>query len=246
MKRWTDLLFVLLPLLAMYLVVRNKMDNLYILETKEQHTVLMYLDLMMYVMIALVVATAIRNILEFRETKKRHVFGPTIFITVCTTIVTVFNVFIYETEMEKHNKALLTAELEQLHHLSSDVRQKQEALVGYWLARADDGSASTIYYYNEQGEETIYIRNTNYKKADPVRPYEIVEKDDALVLTTERFGENTEEHIRFQDENTLVGVHDQRVGVFKRAFRNTEIETFTFTLERITEEEFVQYQQQNN
>ena len=245
MKFLSNVLFIVLPLIAMQYVRRNEYFNEYRINAHQNETVLMYLDLTMYVMMALAIATIFRNAMQYWATKEWKQFSPTIFITMCTVAVTVFNVFIYETDIEKQNKALLAQELQQLKSLPTEVNQREQQLIGYWIEKKSDGSTGVILHYDKQGQETILIKNTAFTKGNPSTPYVAKFEDDWWHVKIERYGGKTQEqYMRFVDENTIVAVHNFGKGISNKAFRKLKYDTMTFQLERITEQQLHTYQQE--
>jgi len=208
----------------------------------ENHPVLMYLDLTMYVMLALVAATFMQDMIMYNDTDDKKAFMPTIFITICTVVVSIFNLFIYETDIERENKAVMAAELQELIDMPSFEQQQASLLEGYWILPKDEGLVNSIYYYDGRGNEEVYIRNTNFSKAESMNPYELHFKDDLGYLTVEPYGVESEGFICFKDRNTIIGVANISKGIGKHKFRTIPYETMTFRLERISKKQLEQYQ----
>lgn len=244
MRFLSKISFLLFPLIAMQIALKNVQNRKYQGFTDDNNLVYMYLDLTMYVMIAFVFVTFLHNLITYNDTAEKDAFVPTVFITICTVVVSVYTLFIYETDIEKSNKALIVADIQTLIEMPSTVQQDANLLNSYWASKDRDEVISVIYHYDGQGNEEVFTRNTSFSKPVEVNPYTLSFIDDLGHLQSERTGKKEEAFIRFENADTLVGVKNISTGIAKQSFRTIQRDTAMFRLERISKEQFQHSQQE--
>ncbi|MER2107600.1 MAG: hypothetical protein ABS949_11740 [Solibacillus sp.] len=233
-------LMIILPLLATYKVGMKKASGDYISFDRQVYNVLMYLDLAMYVLAALALATLFRNIVTYVEQRDKTTFAPALIMTIFTVVVAVINVGIYKTDVQKSNEAVLAQSLQSLQQIDSEVIGNLQLLEGYWAEEVQAGEETRVVIeFDADYQMTFYGRNTGFQKAKicGTSQYEVAFNGAIGELWTTQGDVKSREYIRFQDENTIISIQDRSTGYAETLFKTDPVEKIEFRLTRLTEAE---------